>query len=61
MLLKLLLDTTKQGEIPWSQVKLLKGLAQMVFMGYNRGSGYARNLPQYGRSLGLNSRKKILR
>ena len=35
MLLKLLLDTTKQGEIPWSQVKLLKGLAQMVFMGYN--------------------------
>ena len=53
MLLKLLLDTTKQGEIPWSQVKLLKGLAQMVFMGYNRGSGYARNLPH--------SRKKILR
>ena len=40
----MLLDTIRKGEVSWSQVKLLKGLAQMASMSYNRGSGYALNM-----------------
>lgn len=41
---EMLLDKIRKGEVSWSQVKLLKGLAQMVSMSYNRGSGYALNM-----------------